>query len=279
MKVTGVELSSESANIFKFGFSDVQSNDKYLIKHITGLDADDINRKFYGFGSASNSKFYRYGISKREVVMRVVLNPNYEINESYSEIRDELYRAISSSRTGSVNLMFVNGGAAVASLDGYITKFEVPYFSKIPELQITIATDYPLLRGFNPVEYEGPDLPTTNMMYISDALSTAPHGFSFELEFTTEISGFYIQDQQSNPEWAFGLSYTFLTGDVLTFSSELTDKKMYVTRSGIEYNLLDRVTPTSVWPVVFPGANEYYFAQMGTFDWISLSYYPTYWGI
>lgn len=281
MRVTGVEISSENANMFSFGMADVASNDKYLIKNIIGLDADDIHRKFYGFGSASNSKFYRYGITKREVVIRAVLNPNYTINETYSEIRDELYRYISSSRTGSINMMFTNGGAAVASLDGYITKFEVPYFSKIPELQITIACDDPLLRGFSPVQYESADLPTTNLMYVSDALSTAPHGLTFSVEFTAYETHFLIQDTQTNPEWSFKVTPTagFTYGDILTFSSEFGEKQLYVDQAGVITNLMDKIEPGSIWPIVFPGANEYYFEQMGSFNWVSLSYYPAYWGI
>jgi hypothetical protein len=42
MKVTGVELSSDNANVISFGMGDVLSTDKYLIKTIIGLDADEV---------------------------------------------------------------------------------------------------------------------------------------------------------------------------------------------------------------------------------------------
>ena len=245
MRVTGVELSSDNANIFTFGTSEVASTDKYLIKTIVGLDADELNRKFYGFGAQSNSKFYRYGVTKREIVLRVVLNPNYSINESFSEIRDELYRTISASRTGLINLLFTGGGAALATISGYISKFEVPYFSKTPELQITIQCPDPMLRGYSPVEYDQGEIASQNPLIISDSLSTAPHGFSFSVEFVSNTTEFVIQDEETSPEWTFRIipSGGFYAGDTLYMSSEYGNKKLYIDRLGEITPLMDRIEP------------------------------------
>lgn len=282
MRVTGVELSSDNANVFSFGTSEVASTDKYLIKTIVGLDADEISRKFYGFGAQTNSKFYRYGVTKREIVLRVVLNPNYSINESFSEIRDELYRTISASRTGLINLLFTGGGAALATISGYISKFEVPYFSKTPELQITIQCPDPMLRGYSPVEYEQGEIASQNPLIISDSLSTAPHGFSFEVEFITNTDYFLIQSDETSPDWTFKVfpDGGFQSGDRLVFSGEYGDKKLYVDNGlGQVTYLMDRIEPGSIWPIIFPGTNEFYIEDVEFLSWYALSYYPAYWGI
>lgn len=282
MRITGVELSSDNANIFTFGTSQVPSNDKYLIKTIVGLDADELNRKFYGFGAQSNSKFYRYGLTKREIVLRVVLNPNYSINESFSEIRDDLYRTISSSRTGLINLLFTGGGSALATISGYITKFEVPYFSKVPEIQITIQCPDPMLRGYSPVKYTQGEINSQNPLIVPDSSSTAPHGFSFSVEFLSAKTDFLIKDDDAFPEWSFRVipSGGFSVGDTLFMSSEYGDKKLYIKNNiGQITSLMDRIEPGSLWPIIFPGTNEFYIQDIGSLDWLNLSYYPAYWGI
>lgn len=281
MRITGVELSSDNANIFSFGTSNISSTDKYLVKTIVGLDADEVHRKFYGFGSYTGSQFYRYGITKREIIIRAVLNPNYSINETISDIRDDLYRSISSSRSGLVNLLFTSGGAAVATISGFITKFEVPYFQQVPELQITINCPDPMLRGYNPVEYESGELETSNPIFVSDSLSTAPHGLSFSVDFTATEPYFSLQDDPTNPEWEFKITPNggFISGDRLVVSSEYNTKTVYMTRSSVTTPLMDAIDPGSIWPLVFPGGNEFTFNQIGSFNWVSMSYYPAYWGL
>ncbi len=281
MKVTGVELSSENANIINFGMSDVSSNDKYLVKSIFGLDADEVIRKFYSFASNSNSKFYNFSLKKREIVFRIVLNPNYSINEDFSEIRDEIYRSISSSRTGLINILFRSGGAAVAQISGYFTKFEVPYFSKTPELQITINCDDFMLRGFNPVEIEANVLGNTNHIYVSDSISTAPHGMMFSVEYTAASSYFEITDDLSNKSWYFKVTPIggFLSGDILEISSEYNNRIARIIRGSSVIPIMDAISTDSSWPLVFPGSNEFEAYDKTKFDWLFVSYYPAYWGL
>jgi hypothetical protein len=281
MKVTGVEISSDNANIINFGMSDVSSSDKYLVKSIFGLDADEVIRKFYSFASNSNAKFYNFSMKKREIVFRIILNPNYSINEDFSEIRDEIYRSISSSRTGLINILFRSGGAAVAQISGYFTKFEVPYFSKIPELQITINCDDFMLRGFNPVEIEADVLGATNHIYVSDSISTAPHGMSFSIEYTATSNYFEITDDLTNKSWHFKVSPSggFLTGDVLEISSEYNSRNVQIIRGATTIPIMDSISYDSSWPLIFPGSNEFEAYDKTKFNWVYVSYYPAYWGL
>jgi len=281
MKVTGVEISSDNANIINFGMSDVSSSDKYLVKSIFGLDADEVIRKFYSFASNSTAKFYNFSMKKREIVFRIVLNPNYSINEDFSEIRDEIYRSISSSRTGLINILFRSGGAAVAQISGYFTKFEVPYFSKTPELQITINCDDFMLRGFNPVEIEANVLGNTNHIYVSDSISTAPHGMMFSVEYTAASSYFEITDDLSNKSWYFKVTPIggFLSGDILEISSEYNNRIARIIRGSSVIPIMDAISTDSSWPLVFPGSNEFEAYDKTKFDWLFVSYYPAYWGL
>ena len=281
MKVTGVELSSENANIINFGMSDVSSSDKYLVKTIIGLDADEVIRKFYSFASNSTSKFYNFSLKKREIVFRIILNPNYSINEDFSEIRDEIYRSISSSRTGLINVLFRSGGAAVAQISGYFTKFEVPYFSNIPEVQITINCDDFMLRGYNPVEINADVIGDEAHIYVSDSISTAPHGLTFNVEYQSASSYFKITDDLSNESWQFLITPSggFEAGDILHVSSEYNTREVYILRDSVKIPLMDKISSDSTWPLIFPGSNEFEVYNHVIFNWLYISYYPAYWGL
>jgi hypothetical protein len=283
MRLTGVDLySANFSEAITFSLRDVDSEDTYQVRTILGLDADEIIPKFYGFGLQTKPRFYDFGLKAREVVIRAILNPNFRVDESYSDIRDQLYRAISANRTGMVALHFRSGATIVAKIEGFITKFEVPYFVKLPEVQLTIKCDDPMFRAINPVVYTTGDFnEDLSDIYIPDSLSTAPHGFSFKVTFTATVPGFTMQDVGVNPEWKFNVAPSggFLSGDQLYFSSDFSNRYLYMVRGAVTTHLFDRVEPTSIWPTMFPGINHFYLYDTPKFTWNTLEYYAAYWGV
>jgi hypothetical protein len=282
MRLTSVDLYSPNfAETITFSLRSVDSSDKYMVRGIVGLDTDDIIPKFYGYGLKTNSRFYDFGLKARVIVMRIVLNPLFKIDESYSDVRDTLYRAISATRTGQVVLHFKSGGTIVAKIAGFITKFESAYFSELSEVQLTIRCDDPMFRAINPVRYEPDEIKTTNPILIPDSLSTAPHGFTMQVKYKTASAAFTIQDDLSNPDWKFKVipSGGFLVGDELYLSSEFSNKYLYMIRGGTTIPLVDKIEPTSVWPIIFPGANLFEFLEIANFDWDALEHYAAYWGV
>ena len=282
MKVTNVGLYSPTLEeAINFSLINPFRTDQYFVKNIIGLDSDDLIPKFYGFALNSKARFYDFGMKPREIVIRLVLRPRFHLDESYSDVRDELYRAISATRTGAVVLHFNAGATTVSRIQGFITKFEVPYFNKEPEVQLTITCDDPMFRSINSIYYEPEDLKTTNPILIGDSLSTAPHGFVMEVTLKANIPSFTIQDKQTDPEWRFRIipSGGFLIGDVLHISSEHSDKSLHIVRSGSTIPLVDKIEPGSMWPIIFPGTNDFHFVDIASFDWVSLEYYAAYWGV
>lgn len=281
MRVTNIGLYSNDVEAITFALQDVSASDQYMVREILGLDTDDLVPRFYGFGLQTKPKFYDFVMKARTIVMRVVLNPRFNMDESYSDVRDTLYKAISSVRTGQVTLHFNSGGTTVARVFGFIVKFEVNHFSPLPEVTVTIRCDDPMFRAINPVLYKSSELKTTNPVIIADSLSTAPHGVEMQMTCKTACPSFTIQDEQTNPEWLFKIipSGGFLAGDVLNISSEAFSKQLYLTRAGVNTYLVDKLTPESIWPVIFPGATTFYFLDLANFDWNYLEYYAAYWGV
>jgi hypothetical protein len=282
MRVTNVSLYSSSLEeplTFSLRYSEPQG--QYIVREMIGLDAEELIPKFYGSGLQTKPRFYDFGLKAREIVLRVVLSPRFNLDETYSDIRDRLYRTISSTRTGIITLHFNAGATTLAKIDGFVTKFEVPYFTEMPEAQLTITCNDPMFRAINSVRYEATELSEINPVIVPDSISTSPHGFSMELVVSSATSAFVVQDDPTVPEWKFRVVPTagFLTGDRLYFCSEYSNRYLYMIRGGVTTHLLDKLEPTSVWPTIFPGANTFYIPPLANFNWVSLEYYAAYWGV
>lgn len=286
MRVTNVEMYSPTLEEpIDFSLRGDDPRARYKVRQIIGLDAEEIIPKFYGWGlnaqSYSESRFYSFNMNERVIVMRIVLNPQFQLDESYSDIRDELYRAISATRAGKIDLHFKSGATTVSHIYGLITRFEAPYFSKTPEVQLTISCEDPMFRALNPVIYSPSELPTTNPVRIADSLSTSPHGFEMQMTFDGALDALVIQDEATLPNWKFTVtpSTGFLIGDVLHFSSEYSSKHLYLQRGQNTIQLVDKISPSSVWPIIFPGDNNFHFVGIDKFNWDTLNFYASYWGV
>lgn len=277
MKLTSVELHpSGSSNVCELSFQDPRRVNPFNIRTITGLDADEIVARYYGGVGESAPKFYNLSLESRTIVVRIELNPSLKDGETYSDLRDELYRLIASSRTGVVQLRFKNGDDTIAAISGFVSKFEASHFAKNPEAQLSINCVDPILRALEPVVINASELDPAQTIIV-DAESTAPHGFKFAIAFTDAVPLFSIGDV----DWDFEIAYPggFLTGDVLHYSNEQDSKYLYLVRDFVTTHLADRITPNSVWPIIFPGENTLSCGNPTRLDWISVSHYPAYWGV
>jgi hypothetical protein len=281
MRVTSVDVYS--ANVeepISFSLRGSDPHAQYQVRNIVGLDAEEIIQKFYGF-SNSGDKYYNFGLKPRDIVMRIALNPKLILGETPSDVRDRLYRAIASNRTGGLRLHFKSGATTVSSISGYISKFEVGYFNKLPEVQLTVRCGDPMFRAINPVVFDEEDL-TVNPLNIPDTLSTAPHGFVMMGTFTDDSASLTIQDAETDPEWVFQVSPYggFESGDQFYMSSEISNKQIYLNREGSILHLADAIEPLSIWPIIFPfpSVNNFYIEEFDKITLTSLTYYAAYWG-
>jgi hypothetical protein len=281
MKVTSIDIvPANSTNAITLSFRDPTSQNPYIAKEILGLDADEIIAKYYGSDSADN-KYYDLSPVKRDIIVKVSLNPDFAVGKSYSDLRDDLYRLIASSRTGAITLKFKNGTTEKASVSGFVTKFEAPNFTKTPEVQITVSCRDAMLKAVDEVNVALSVLDTP-FKTVTDSESTAPHGFRFGVIMQGTVVDFSVQDSEI-PNWAFEVNLTgsslteFVVGDELHFSSEVNNRYLYLVRGFDIIHLVDKIIPTSIWPVMFPGDNPFILSELARWDYIT--HYPTYWGV
>lgn len=279
MRITSVEFHPDgSSNFMALSFRDPTRQNPYNVKGMTGLDADEIISQFYG--TPGSTSFFNLTPANRDVVARIELNPRYHLDETPSKLRDAIYKMIASSRRGLIHIQFKDVDTVVAQVSGKFQKLEAGLFNETPEIQVTIKCDDPWLRAPNPVSLNvvGLDPTLTN---IEDELSTAPHGFKFEMTFQADMPSFVMQDPD-DPDWSFEVTPLtgFDTGDVLHYSSEFNDRYLYVVRGGTTIYLADVIAPGSAWPIIFPERVNKFAADNGSdLDWASITYYPTYWGV
>jgi hypothetical protein len=288
MKITDVELYSNNINFINFGVRKVSPSARFMIRDITGLDAEEIIPMFYGTGLETYGKFYDYGMKPREIVMKIALNPRFNLGEDYADVRDELYRAISSSRFGQIIVHFNADGTNVGKTTAQITKFETTHFAQLPEVQLTLRCDDPFFQSIDPVKYDIEDLnpsnvggPLANPIIISDGLSTAPHGFQMEITFLASSAGLTIQDKSIDYEWKFSIypSAGFTNGCKLYFSSDRINKYLYMTQGAVTTYLMDRIDVSSIWPILFPGTNSFYIPEIASIRIDKVEFYANYWGV
>lgn len=277
MRITSVELHpAGSSAVCVLSFRDPGRQNPYSVKAIVGLDADEIVSRYYG-GSGSTAK-YNLSLVKREPVIRISLNPRAAQGETYSSLRDELYKMIASSRTGLLELQFKDGSTVVAAISGFVTKLEAPHFEKEPEVQLTIDCEDGLLRAPTDtiVSLVGLDPASTTIL---DNASTAPHGLKLEIGIIGPVNDILIKNPD-DPTWQFNAPGVALNaGDVLQISSEEGAKYFQFLRDGYTWGLANKIVAGSVWPIMFPGATKLGLTPSVNLHWNSISYRRTYWGV
>lgn len=282
MKIDSVELHpGGSSEVAVLSFKDPSRLNPYNVRNVTGLDASDgIAPKYYGASVDATQTFFNLAMAKRELGFSIELNPDFSTNQSYSDLRDDLYRMISSSRTGLVQIQFKEAGVVVAVISGFVSKLESTLFDKDPFVLMTITAQLdPMLKSPNPVSVPVMALYPGDT-HIVDNVSTAPHGFDFVMSIVGAITTLTISNP-SDSSWSFAVSPAggFLNGDALHFSSDPKTKALYIARGGATIYLADVIALGSMWPIMFPGDNRFAFSSPGLLVWSSITYYQTYWGV
>lgn len=308
MKVTSITLQADNtvrpgvvSPPIELSFRDPTRKNAYNVKSITGLDGSDgITQSFYLNSSNLPSGtpqgiFYNMKMPARDIVFAITLNPNFG-SSSYSDLRDAIYKMISFSRNGIVNVAFNNGNTAVAAIVGYITKLEIDHFAKDPTVNLTLNAPDPMLRQPTQETIDNPGSLNPNNFSFTDPYSTAPHGFDLAINVLTATPTLQITDpSEATPSWSFTVVpnvFTsaggpgFLAGDIIYLSTDPSNRSISFWRTGVFPSdptetspIADAIQAGSLWPIMFPGVNSLHLSPPQNFSVRSIDYYPTYWGV
>jgi hypothetical protein len=283
MRVTDIEVNSGDNRVLELNLQSPRPTDRYTVKGIFGLDAEEIVPRFYGCSVCGTHDYVRMSMPDREIVIHLALRPSWSSGETYSDLRDQLYRGISMSRDGELELVFKAAGTSVAYIKGTISKFEAPLSNPDAELQITLNCRDPFLRSVGQISFLDTDFGTDGYLHFADAMSTAPHGAFFLISFLQDASSLVIQDDDPY-KWKFEVvpDTDFLAGDTLHIRTDVLDREVtWYHNGGGSTSLIDRISPGSFWPVIYPGPNQLYLPGIVSGDILApdVTFSYVYWGV
>lgn len=283
------ELGVSAEQFASFSLSSVDQSQSYILEQAVGLDPDQISPVFTGSWTEGSVKeqYFEMKLPPRNVALKIKLNPQLG-SETYSSLRDHIYRLIARSRTGKVELRFMYNSAIVATLQGLVTKVESQLFDTDPKIQISLYCAEPLLKSASYIsDIPNPTFPADFNWSITDNESTAPHGFKAKIVVGNyHLYSLAIQTVTGYDNLVFFIDKAFSPDDEIYISSEEGNKYLYFKRGSTITHLVDKVSPGSFWPMIFPGENTFFLdapAEEELFGYTvyfeSLTYKYHYWGV
>lgn len=248
----------------EFSLDNASTSESYILQQGWGFDLDEILPHFSGTNLTDD--YYKMVPKERLIVMKIKLNPQLVASETIESLRDHLYRVIASSRTGLVELRVMSNGSTVKYIQGKIKKFENDPWSSEPQVQISILCENPYFRSpsFVDLSATAAVLAPHPTLVITDNQSTAPHGFKMRIRFTgTHSTFFQINSLAGGSVLPFRINRdgaaSFVTNDLLYFSSEQDDKHLYYVKYSDSSTklLFDSIAINQIWPMIFPGENRF----------------------
>lgn len=256
----------------------------FLIKAASGFGPTDFLAVVDGFDSTGAPVMDSIA-EKREIALKIGLVPGG--GQSISHLRSEIYKYISRS----VEISFMNDSEVVAKTSGFVQKIEAGHFSNIPEILIIIKCRTGDLYSPNTISVPTSLLVSSGASFspiIPYSEGDAPTGFTLQFTYTKATSGTGFSITNYGRLWyegtatsnVFTLSYTLLTNDIIKMTTQTGEKRIILTRGGINYDISGYINAGAVWPKLYPGVN--YFTWDLSTTWLgslSFTYTPRYWGV
>lgn len=281
MNIHGVSLKYDSAG-FSVGFTPVTmtfsldstiETSPYILKSIDGLDPPPINIVIQN-SLYSGSIYQTRNPQLRQLVMRIGFQPNYSIGQTVADLRSQLYQWLTPKFGLPVKIMLLDSvGSVQAYTHGHVSKCEANPFTKDPEIVLTFDCESSYFTTDAYVYPSPGTLPKTSFSIINPG--DAPTGFMMQMTMTGTASSIFMSDRYKSQLW---ISYSFLSGDVITVNTKPGSRVMSLLRSSVVTNLLPYQNNQSTWLQMFGGTN-YFTMNTANYNFTALTLYPNYWGV
>lgn len=238
------------------------------IRDVTGLGPvkADINTTQYGTGSGG---YYTGGeINTRNIVFKLGFNPDW-VEHTVSTLRQLVYGYFMSKQ--QVTLRFFRDDGPTVEIVGYCETNEPNIFSKDPEMEVSIICP-------------DPDFVAVSQSVVAGTAGVDPDEVEFTLLSNIETSGRVVVTTTTDPDadppvedpdpdydGTFTLEHKTLAPGASTFTitgstaegleliiDSQRGNKIAENVIGVEHiNLLNSMTPESVWLALKPGTNKF----------------------
>ncbi len=266
----------ESADTLLLDDAGRAETDLLQIRDITGLEpvAAAINTIAYGF--LDGESYSGSSVGRRNIVLMVKPNPNW-IDWTYERLRRILYTYFMPK--SQVRLIFETDEISPVEITGYVESITPAIFSKEGEIQISIICPYPYFTSVDPTIVTGVNNDTPVEIDYDGSIET---GINVEVLYVSGAAPIWIAPQVG----PLDLSTFVVLGSVdaskyFVMNSVNGNKYVHTVNSvtGVITNLLPYIQPSSVWPMLKYGPNDFSVITGGGVQSWTLTYYKRYGGL
>lgn len=280
MKFTKLRLNGASS--VELPLEGVGPLSPYVLKAADGLGPPQLDVAM-GRPLSGKGYFQSRRPQLREIVLRIGLQPEWNIGQTPQELRTELYGLLTPKFGYLLGIEIIDGNTTIAVSGGHVRNFEIAPFSKDPEVQITIACDQSYLMGPNFLSQAPSRAVSGNTSsFTVNNPGTAPTGFTASFQFKAAQSGVIrLSDEAVNGE-SIGVSQNVAIDDVIIFSTTPGDRGIWFkpAASSTATSILGGIEQDSEWIQLHNGDNVLRLNHPN-FVWFAggVTFKPAYWGV
>lgn len=194
----------------------------------------------------------------RNIVLIIGFNPDW-VNYTVASLREKVYGYFMPEQPVTLRI-FRDDGPPV-EIDGYTESCEPNIFSQDPEMQISVICPQPDFIAVSPSVVEGTadvDPVTTDFTAVSTIPTTALLEVTAAEGDETTYDGKITFERTTLAPGSEIFTVTGTVADAITtkIDSKIGDKTALVDYGPEQTNLLNTMTPDSVWPRITPGTNK-----------------------
>jgi hypothetical protein len=219
----------------------------------------------------------------RQIVMRVGLQPNWDVGQTAEQLRTILYGLLTPKYGQLVKAELRQSGIVIGQAEGHISRFEVAVFTKDPEIQITLDCNHPYLLA-PAIKYQLPTRTVVANQTLLDILNegTAPSGFWMGITFQVAPPTTLTISDGSPLGERMDISGIWAAGDTLVLDTRPGKRGVWKILSGstVQTSILSTLSGASSWLQLYGGTNQLKI-NTTTFNWYNqgFGHTPAYWGV
>jgi len=253
-----VEVRNPAGDLLTLLLDDI--SDGYVLKDVDGLDPVKATIVSSTFASLDGVQYQTARREARNLIVKLGLEPDYATG-SVRALRTNLYKWFMTK--APVELTLYDSDETVVTISGHVEDYDAPLFVKEPSADISIICEDPDFIELTSETGSGNTVSDTTEFLISYA-GTAETGIKFTLNLNRTESDFTIYHRRpDNQISSLEFNASLLNLDVLEIDTNVGQKGITLTRSGVESSLLYGRTSQSAWFSLQPGDNYFRFYATG----------------
>lgn len=224
----------------------------YPVKDIQGLDPVKAVIVTSSFATMDGVQYQTSRREARNIIFKLGMEPDY-VASSVRQLRNGLYTFFMPK--SQVAFRFVDESGEALSIEGRVESCDAPLFTQEPEATISIVCVNPDFYQATPYLIEAETVSNGDSLGFTYAGSVNT-GFDFQMNIDRSIEGLMLYSSDNVVVQNMEINYDFLAGDILKVCTIPNQKKVMLTRDGLEESILYALTPQSPWATIEPGNNQ-----------------------